>query len=239
MPLRTLAIVPARGGSKRVLGKNVRSLLGTPLIGWTAAFTQSVDHFTTTVISTDAPDIERIAVGAGLQSLGLRPAELANDTATSVDVALHALGLAEAGDAEPYDMVALLQPTTPWRLAARWDAAFAMMADTDVPAVVGVGPMSQSPYHSFTRASDGTLTALFDDHLKSRSQDLPQTVVVNGALYLIRADVLRATRGFFPAGAKSVLCETALENIDIDTEDDWRHCVWQMQNANVSLPQSR
>lgn len=237
MTPRTLAIVPARGGSKRVPGKNIRPLLGTPLIEWTAVFAQSVHQFTTTVVSTDDPDIERAAIDAGIGSLGLRPADLASDTATTADVALHTLNQAEERDGTPYDMVALLQPTTPWRLAMRWDDAFRLMHDTDAPAVVGVGPMAQTPFHSFARDPDGALSPLFASHLQTRSQDLPQAVVVNGALYLIRADVLRQTRGFFPIGSMSVLCDTALENIDIDTENDWAHCVCQMQNASIKPPQ--
>ena len=233
---RTLAIIPARGGSKRVPGKNIRPLLGTPLIGWTAVFAQTISQFTTVVVSTDAPDIERAALDAGIESLGLRPAHLASDTATTVDVALHVLDQAETRDGIPYDMVALLQPTTPWRLAARWDDAFRVIRDTNAPAVIGVGPTAQTPFHSFARESNGALSPLFASHLQTRSQDLPQTVVVNGALYLISADVLRQTRGFFPTGSMSVLCDTVLENIDIDTEDDWAHCLWQMQAANINSP---
>lgn len=236
MKPRTLAIVPARGGSKRIPGKNIRPLFGVPLIAWTAAFARSLSHFTKTIISTDDPHIERIGQAAGLQSFGLRPAHLSSDIATSADVALYELTRAEAHEGNTYDMVALLQPTTPYRLTKRWNDAFDIIRRTSAPAIVGVRPVLQSPFHSFVRSQDGALSALFEDHLKSRSQDLPQTVAVNGSLYLIECSTLRQTGSFFPQQSLSVLCDTSLENIDIDTEDDWANCVWHMQQANINPP---
>ena len=218
--LRTLAIIPARGGSKRIRGKNTRPLHGKPLLAWTADFASGIDQFTRTLLSTDSPDILDTGVALGLSHNGLRPDSLSHDTATSIDVVFHELAQC-AMQSEHFDCVALLQPTSPFRLKKRWCEAFSYIADGSAASVVSVSPAPVPPEHYFRRASDGTTCPLLPDSLTQRTQDIEPSYFVNGALYLARVAALTEARSFYAAPLKSVVCTDPRENIDLDTEADW------------------
>ena len=219
--MRTLAIIPARGGSKRVPGKNIRPFLGTPLIEWSIRFALAIPEFDRIVVSTDDADIAAISQAAGADVPYLRPAELASDTAGSAAVAVELLQrLATTG--ERYDAVALLQPTSPMRIATRWQSAFEHIAQPDCDAVIGVTPARDHPYHVFAWDGGNRLLPFGGSgSLQLRTQDLPMAVVVAGNLYLIKADVLQNAGTFFPARTRAVLCDEPQEAVDIDSESDW------------------
>ena len=107
------------------------------------------------------------------------------------------------------------------RIAERWQSAFDKIADTGCDAVIGVAPVRNHPYHTFTW-NDGQLQPVIgSEGLRLRTQELPIAVVVAGNLYLIRTKVLRNEGTFFPARTIGVLCELPQEAVDIDTESDW------------------
>lgn len=220
--MRVLAVIPARGGSKRLPGKNTRPLHGRPLIGWSIDFARSIDWFSELHVSTDSPEIAAVAEACGAPVPRLRPAALATDEAGSVDVVLDALDWL-AGHGRTFDAVALLQPTSPVRRAERWHEARRLLAQGGCDGVVGVAPAATHPYLVFRRGADGLL-ARWDPAGAgvTRSQDMPPAWQVNGALYLVRTDALRAERSFFPARCAPVVCDEPVENIDIDTPDDWQ-----------------
>ncbi len=216
---RTLALVPARAGSKRVPHKNSRLFNGKPLIQWTLEFALAYPAFDSVLVSTDSVKVADIARSLGLQVPWMRPATLADDNTTTIDVVLHALDqLAVAGNV--FDQVALLQPTCPIRLNQRWDEAFKLMAD-GAEAVVGVSMVDEHPFWTYLLSADAVMTPCFPEQMQLRSQDLPRAAAVNGSLYLIRCDALRQRRSFTPHGARAVVCSHAVERIDIDTEADW------------------
>jgi CMP-N-acetylneuraminic acid synthetase len=219
--LKTVAIIPARGGSKRLPGKNVMSFLGVPLIAWSIRFAQRMKGFDSIVLSTDSEEIAQVGRSEGLEVPYLRPAALASDTATSADVVLDILAR-ERRDLRSYDLVALLQPTSPVREPSRWNEAFAHLDRSDCDAVIGVAIAHPHPLHVFHWDAGGRLRP-FDDPkgAELRSQDLPPAVHVAGNMYLIRPPVLEAERSFFPARTVGVLCDQPCEAIDIDTEADW------------------
>jgi len=219
---RIFALIPARGGSKRVPRKNLLPLHGRPLVQWTVLFARQTGLFDQVVISTDDTEILEAATQAGADAFGLRPGALSHDTATSIDVALYELARAEAASG-PYDYIAFLQPTSPFRKIQRWqDAVDLLDHNPETPSVIGVAPVTVEPYHMFTLTDDQTVTPLFPDYLQKRTQDLPQTVAVNGSLYLVRCDVLKAQRSFFFPTSRAVLCVDPRENIDIDTPLDFQ-----------------
>lgn len=216
---RALAIVPARAGSKRLPGKNLREFLGKPLINWSIEFARSVPRFNEVMVSTDDETVARVARNAGAAVPGLRPAELASDSASTVDVVLHVLAnYADAG--QSFDYVAVLQPTTPVRLAERWQQAFRAL-DAGAPAAIGVMIASVHPYWCYRQGGDGTLLPFFPDEVGTRSQLLPKACVVNGSLYLARCAEVQAQRTLVPAGVRGVTCEHEVESVDIDTASDW------------------
>jgi CMP-N-acetylneuraminic acid synthetase len=219
--MKTLALIPARGGSKRLPGKNIRKFLGKPLIHWSIEFARQDRLFDRVVVSTDSEEIAQSCNLAGLDVPFLRPPELATDTASTVDVAAEVL-LQEERVGRSYDLVALLQPTSPLREVTRWQSAFQLMDQEDCDAVVGVSPVRDHPLHVFKQLSDGSLMPWSDSSgLKLRTQDLPPAFRVNGSLYLIRASVLRQERSFFPQRTLGVVCGDPWEDLDIDTEADW------------------
>src|SRR4051794_801209 len=112
--MNSLAIIPARAGSKRLPGKNVKPFLGKPLIQWTIAFAQRAQCFSSIVVSTDSDEIAQCAEQAGLPVPERRPPDLAVDSASSVDVALYSLARIELATGTPFESVALLQPTSPF-----------------------------------------------------------------------------------------------------------------------------
>ncbi|WIV97436.1 acylneuraminate cytidylyltransferase family protein [Kinneretia aquatilis] len=217
---RTLALIPARAGSKRVVGKNHRLFAGKPLVRWSIDFALACPGFDRIVVSTDSPEVANIANQAGISTPWLRPPELASDTATTLDVALHALGKCEE-DGESFDRLAILQPTCPVRLHERWAQAHAMLDHPDCNAVIGVSAVEQHPFWTYFVDDKGQLTPCFPGKSQLRSQDLPTAAAINGALYLIRTDVLKSSACFTPPGTHAVMCTHAHENIDIDTESDW------------------
>lgn len=219
--MKTLAIIPARGGSKRLPGKNTKPLRDVPLIGWSIRFAQAYPRFDKVVVSTDAPDIAAASLAEGLPVPRLRPEHLATDTASSVDVVLDVLDReAEAG--QLFDLVALLQPTSPMRDARRWDEAFAKLDDSGIDAAIGVAPAKTHPFHTFQLDQGGVLLPLHGpEALKLRGQDLPQALAVAGNLYLVRVRALQQYRTFFPERSVGIVCDGPFETVDIDDELDW------------------
>jgi CMP-N,N'-diacetyllegionaminic acid synthase len=219
--MRVLAIIPARGGSKRLPGKNIRPLHGKPLIHWSIDFARSVEWFTSVEVSTDSDAIAQCCAAAGHAVPRLRPGNLATDEASSVDVALDVLQWKESQGGY-FDLVALLQPTTPVRQRPHWDEALSRLQDEKFDAVVGVGPAQSHPHLTFKAGQADQLVPWIAERPASlRAQDLEEAFVVNGSLYLVRASALRRERTFMPQLTSGVVMPAPLENLDIDTEFDW------------------
>ena len=150
--LRVLAIVPARGGSKRLPRKNLLPLGGRPLINWTIDSARNSGICDEVLVSTDDKDIAEIARDAGALVPWLRPADLASDTASSAEVIAHALKWYEK-ERGNVDVVLLLQPTSPFRSPASIRGAVLTYADQPGPrqhAVVSVSPAGSHPAWTFT-----------------------------------------------------------------------------------------
>jgi CMP-N,N'-diacetyllegionaminic acid synthase len=224
--MRILAVIPARGGSKRLPGKNTRQLFDKPLIAWTLEFAHSVSFFDEIQVSTDSAEIASLSAAYGAEVIRLRPAELATDEATSVDVVLDMLDWRRSSGVE-FDAVALLQPTTPVRFMQRWDVAFRLLNSGDCEGVIGVSLADTHPYLAFRGSEDGYLEPWVSNPSRlTRSQDYPPAYAVNGSLYLVKTDALVEQRTFFPKKSRFALCTHPVESIDIDTPLDW--CVAEM-----------
>ncbi len=219
--MRTLAIIPARGGSKRLPGKNIRSLHGKPLIQWSIDFARSIQWFDAIEVSTDSREIQQCCNSVGQAVERFRPEDLATDEASSVDVVLDVLRWKES-QGEYFDLIALLQPTTPVRHRSHWDDALDLLKDGGNDAVIGVGPVQTHPHLVF-KWDDAQTLAPWDKNrpLALRSQDLEPAVSVNGSLYLIRTSALINERSFMPPLTAGILMREPLYNLDIDTEFDW------------------
>jgi N-acylneuraminate cytidylyltransferase len=229
--VRILALILARGGSKRVPGKNVRRLGSKPLIVWSIEAAEGVAEICDILVSTDDVEIARIAGSAGALVPWLRPAELATDTATSVDACLHALDWYEK-EKGPIDGLLLLQPTSPFRSRESLSAGIDLFRANRHRSVVGVSPAKSHPLWCF-RMIDGSLIPYVEgEQLSSRSQDLPAAYVINGAFYLTASETLRRTRTF-SADMVPLIMDGPADSIDIDTEWDF-----QMAKAIIDMRQA-
>ena len=181
---RYLAIIPARGGSKRIPGKNLRRLGGKPLIAYTIAASQSSRRLTAVVVSTDHAGIARFAAAAGADPQGLRPARLARDSSPTVDALRDALRKYESAHGR-VDAVVVLQPTSPFRTAAHIDAAVARFESSGADTVTSVRPAHDHPCWAWKAA--GRLIRPYHSWRKAAlpSARLPAVYMENGAIYVI------------------------------------------------------
>lgn len=218
---RLLAIIPARGGSKRLPRKNVLPLGGKPLIAWTIDAARESGCFVDVLVSTDDAEIAEAARAHGALVPWLRPAEFATDTARSIDVVLHALDWYERECGAVAGMM-LLQPTSPFRTAATIrDAATRFhVLGADAP-VVGVSPAENHPAWTFSVEGSRMQPFCGWDSLKLRSQDLPPAYTLNGAIYVSTPARLRATQSFYAEDMHALVMPDRAESQDIDTAEDW------------------
>jgi len=191
------------------------------LIVWSIEATRGIGEIADLLVSTDDPAIAAVANEAGGLTPWGRPPELATDTATSLDVALHALEWYEAAKG-PVDGLLLLQPTSPLRTAATVRRGLALFEQHGRRAVIAVSAVDTHPWLCYCVEGD-TMRPFISARPKNfRSQDLPPAHRINGALYLITPTELRARRAFYGEDTVPLVLESRAEAIDIDTEWDWQ-----------------
>ncbi len=218
--MRILALIPARGGSKRLPGKNVRLLGGLPLLVWSIEASRGIPEIVDTLVSTDDEAIADVGRRAGALVPWLRPPELATDTASSLDACLHALDWFE-DQRGPVDGLLVLQPTSPFRSRASVLRGIELFRANELKPVIGVSAAQSHPFWCFKIEANKMSPFVEAGGLNVRSQDLPPAYVINGAFYLIRPVSLRAARSFFSDDMVPLIMLGPGEDIDIDTEQDW------------------
>lgn len=219
--MKILALIPARGGSKRLPGKNIKSLGGRPLIAWTINAAHESGVCTYVKVSTDDPAIADVARQYGASVPCLRPTELATDTAGSVDVVLHALDIHEA-EHGAVDGLILLQPTSPFRTPETIRRGVEQFAEKGgCHPIVSVSPAANHPAWCFRIKGSRMEPILGWEALQTRSQDLETAWTLNGAIYVISPARLRAERTFLVPDTLPLLMDDPNEAIDIDTPADW------------------
>lgn len=218
-----LAIIPARGGSKRVPRKNALNLAGKPLIAWTIETSSHSNYIDRTIVSTDDDEIASISEQYGADVPFLRPNELASDEASSVDVVLHSIHKI-AAEGEQYDYVILLQPTSPLRNVEDVDGALEQLIRNDDDCVISVCEAEHSPLWANTLPkSQSMIGFLSKETINIRSQDLPTFYRLNGAIYIISVSVLLGLKkpSFFLDKNVSAYLMPPARSIDIDSNLDF------------------
>ncbi len=214
-------MIAARGGSKRLPGKNLRELAGKPLIAWSIELARSIPLICDTLVSTDATDIAAAARAAGAMVPWLRPEALATDDATSIDVCLHALDWYER-ETGPVDGLLLLQPTSPLRRRASVERGIELFRSNGCVPVIGVSAARSHPLWCLRLEGERLRPYIEGGGLQLRSQDLPSAYAVNGAFYLAAPAHLRSERSFYAADMVALVMDSSGESIDIDDESDWQ-----------------
>jgi len=219
--MRILVLIPARGGSKRLPGKNIRMLGDKPLINWTIEVALGLPEICGVLVSTDDPEIALIASEAGASVPWLRPEILATDEATSVDVALHALDWFEKENGSVQGLL-LLQPTSPFRTRETIQQGIKSFETHGNLPVVGVSPVQDHPMWSLKEQGVFVVPLLENNGFGSRSQDLPPIFVTNGYLYLIKPSTLREIHSFIGPINVPLIIDSHREAIDIDSDWDFQ-----------------
>lgn len=217
---KTLAIIPARGGSKGLPGKNIRPLYGKPLIAWTIEQALQSGAFATVAVSTDSKEIATVASSYGADVPFIRPADLATDTATSMNVVLHALDF-YAEQEQNFDYVALLEPTSPLRKQGQLKAMIdTLIAANAADALVSVGEVHMEHPHIVKRVNEqGYLTSFANGPKQAtRRQELSKALFPYGVIYAIKVDSLRREKTFYPDKTLPFFIER-WQNYEID--DFW------------------
>lgn len=219
--LRVLAVVPARGGSKSVVRKNIATMAGKPLIAYTIEEAKKVSEICDLVVSTDDEEIAAVSQSLGALVPFIRPAHLAADDSQSAPVIEHCLRFMESMRKCTYDAVLMLQPTTPLRKSDHIERAIKMLETNDCESVVSV--VSVAGYHPFRmkRFVDNRLLNFIEQGFEDMRprQLLPPVYIRNGAIYLTRRNVI-IDRGWL-VGEPCVGFEMeAHESVNIDTRDD-------------------
>lgn len=216
---RVLCVIPARGGSKGVPGKNVRMLCGIPLIAHSiqhALLSESVDRV---VVSTDDDDIARAALEAGADVPFRRPAELATDCASSLSALQHAVGALEA-EGDIYGIVVLLHATAPLRTPQDIDCCIDRLLETGADNVISVCPAHRNPYFNMVeRKRDGHVGLVVEGGFDTR-QEAPSVWDVNASIYVWSGEALVERPAVL--SSKTEIYEMPHErSIDIDDEFDF------------------
>ena len=212
-----LAIIPARGGSKRLPCKNILGLNGKPLIAYSIESGLNSKYIDKVVVSSDDDEILTISKRYGAVTIN-RPNELASDTATTFDAIKHAVD-----NYEKYDYIVLLQPTSPLRDRDHIDKAIELLESKNADAVVSVCKMDHSPLWSNTINDSLSMTGfLKDEVLNKRSQDLKEYYSLNGAIYICDTKKLLKEKSFFLKESIFAYKMDRKSSIDIDKEIDFK-----------------
>lgn len=217
--MKTLYIIPARGGSKGIPGKNIKPLAGKPLIEYSIDVAREFADDKDICVTTDDKRIIDVVERIGLKVPFIRPDELATDRSGTYEVLLHALDFYESRGIH-YDTMVLLQPTSPFRTADDVKACLELYSD-DIDMVVSVMPAATNPYYNaFETDENGFLHISKGDGNYTRRQDAPKVWEYNGAVYVINIQSLRK----MPLGefTRRRMYEMSRErSIDLDTHTDW------------------
>lgn len=214
---KILGIIPARGGSKGVPGKNIRDLAGKPLIAWTIEAAKKTRYIDACIVSTDNEKIREVSEKWGGYCPFLRPTEIAQDDSSSVDVVLH--GMEEMPG---YDYVVLLQPTCPLRLPQDIDGCIEKCISHGVESCVSVTESEHSPYWMYSMDENGILCPILNLDYDSwyQRQKLPKTYQLNGAVYVARVDFVRQHHRLLDKGTIGYVMPKE-NSYDIDTSIDF------------------
>ena len=230
----TTALITARGGSKRLPGKNIRVLGGKPLIVWTIEAALAAAEVDQVIMSTDDEAIADISRRAGAELPFMRPEELSGDHSSHYDVVAHALDWLEADGRLPHSCL-LLQPTSPFRTSSLIDAAIRERRKMDAESMASVCHVSDHPAFMFRRGEDGTLTSLWPRKEEyQRSQDQDELFVLNGAIYAFSPAAFRQRKTVLsPSPAGFVM--DRISSLDIDNAEDFALAEALIENRTHSI----
>jgi N-acylneuraminate cytidylyltransferase len=215
-----VAIIPARGGSKRIPGKNIREFFGRPMMAWSIAAACESGLFRRVIVSTDSVEIAEAARTWGAEAPFMRPAELAGDMASTEAVVEHALQWLDAAGDMP-DFACCIYPTAPFVRAEFLRQGLELLSGSDAVSVFSITTFAFPIQRALRIEEGGGLSMMWPEYEMSRSQDLPEAYHDAGQFYWLRsAEFLREGR-MYSSRSLPVLVPRWLVQ-DIDTLEDWK-----------------
>ena len=220
-----LAVITARGGSKRLPRKNILEFCGKPLISWTIEAGLKSNYLDKLIVSSDDDEILSISKQYGAEIL-FRPSDLASDTSTSFDALKHSIE-----NFSDYEYIVLLQPTSPLRDEKDIDEAIELLEKKKADAIISVCEVDHNPLWSNTLGDDDNMNCFLREEIKNtRSQDLEQYYRLNGAIYICKVDKFLENKGFMLKENIYAYKMTRESSIDIDEEIDFKIAECIMEN---------
>jgi len=214
-----VAIIPARGGSKRIPGKNIKPFLGQPIIGYSIETARKSNLFNRVIVSTDSVRIAEVARSFGAEIPFLRPKELSDDFTGTDQVVLHALEvLKDQQIAISY--VCCIYPTAPFIQIEHLKKGLEILLETDADSAFSVTTFPYPIKRGLRLDENGRIKMIWPEHFSTRSQDLEETYHDAAQFYWAKADRYVINRRFFNDNAKPVILPRHMVQ-DIDTEEDW------------------
>ena len=226
-----LGLIPARGGSKGLPGKNIKPLLGKPLIVWTIEQALASKYLDRVVVSTDDKEIAEISKKYRADIPFIRPKELAEDNAKGIEVVLHAIDWFRENDKrKQYDLIMLLQPTSPLRKSEDIDKAIELLFLKEAKAIVSVCEVDHHPLWANTLPEDGCMKDFIRKEVMNKDrQELPVFYRLNGAIYLAYCDYIKKCRSFIGKDTFAYIMPKR-RSADIDSEIDFEFAQILMKN---------
>jgi CMP-N,N'-diacetyllegionaminic acid synthase len=229
--MKILALIPARGGSKGVPGKNIKLLNGKPLLAYTSEVALQSAYLAEVILSSDDEQIIETGKKLGITVPFIRPKTLAEDNTPTIDVIIHALEWYLSKNIS-FDAVCLLQVTSPFRSVAFVDAAIEKFIKSDCDSLVSVLPVPHeyNPHWTFEVNDDGNLKiATGENQIISRRQELPKAFHRDGSIYITKTTVLLKDKSLY--GKTTAFIESDPElYVNIDTIQDWEKAEEMIQN---------
>jgi N-acylneuraminate cytidylyltransferase/CMP-N,N'-diacetyllegionaminic acid synthase len=228
-----LGIIPARGGSKAIRGKNIAIVAGKPLIAYTIQAALDANHIDRVIVSTDSQEIAEVACAYGAEVPFLRPPELAQDDTPGIEPVLHAVQWLDEHEGYRPDYVILLQPTSPLRSVHDIEAAIDLALTNNADSVISVCEVKHHPYWAMRLNEDGRLVSFLGMNLDNllqkypRRQDLPLVYAENGSIYLAKRSVLLEHKSFYGKRVYGYVMPDE-RSLDIDS-------LWDLQLAELIL----
>lgn len=214
-----LAVIPARGGSKRIPRKNIRTFRGLPMVAWSIAAAWASGLFDHVIVSTDDPEIARVAREHGAQVPFTRPVELSDDHTGTMPVTAHAVRWA-LDQGWPLQAVCCIYATAPMLTGGDLERGLRLLDDTGKSFAFAATDYAAPVFRAFHRSEDGGVAMLFPEHHATRSQDLPRVLHDAGQFYWGRPKAWLEAETLF--GSDSAPLEIPRSRVqDIDTPEDW------------------
>ncbi|MEQ1789548.1 MAG: acylneuraminate cytidylyltransferase family protein [Rickettsiales bacterium] len=227
-----IALLTARGGSKGLVGKNMKALLDKPLIGWTIEAAKNCKNINRIILSTDDEKTADYARNTGCEVPFMRPAEFATDNASHIDVVLHFLEFMQKNEVKLPKALFVLQPTSPLRNTEDLEAAIAIYKDKSCDAVISVCEPPHHPLLSKKIDENGIMHDMFElPSAHPRRQDLPISYAPNGALFLLDVKAFLKQHKFYMKKTGAYIMP-ASRSVDIDTQFDFDMAEFLMQRQN-------